>query len=157
MQVGLLSLNFIHNSVIKLAYQAVKDNLFDISGMYRCFPKLEQYHLLSWTLTTTWYMNVLVKTSFIVDNVDSQQIIMAGVLSEAETAFHLRPTGFISDFFRGPCFSLFCFELCFCTLLVFLLCFVCPMLPVSFLYRLFNTSGRYSGLNRCQWCQALSC
>ena len=25
-----------------------------------------------------------------------------------------------------------CFELCFCALLVFLLCFVCPMLPVSF-------------------------
>ena len=46
-------------------------------------------------------MNVLVKTSFIVDNVDSQQIIMAGVLSEAETAYHLRPTGFISDLFRG--------------------------------------------------------
>ena len=80
----------------------------------------------------TWYMNVLVKTSFIVDNVDSEQIIMAGVLSEAETAYHLRPTGFIADFFRGPCFSLFCFELCFCALLVFLLCFVCPMLPVSF-------------------------
>ena len=92
------------------------------------------------------------KTSFIVDNVDSEQIIMAGVLSEAEIAYHLRPTGFIPDFFRGPCFSLFCFELCFCALLVFLLCFVCPMLPVSFLYRLFNTSGRYSGLNRCQWC-----
>ena len=26
----------------------------------------------------------------------------------------------------------FCFELCFCALLVLLLCFVCPMLPVSF-------------------------
>jgi hypothetical protein len=29
-------------------------------------------------------------TSLIVDNVDSEQIIMAGVLSEAETAYHLR-------------------------------------------------------------------
>ena len=54
-------------------------------------------------------MNVLVNTSFIVDNVDSEQIIMAGVLSEEETAYHLRPTGFIPDFFRGPCFSLFPF------------------------------------------------
>jgi hypothetical protein len=77
-------------------------------------------------------MNVLVKTSFIVDNVDSEQIIMAGVLSEAKTAYHLRPTGFIPDFL-GVRVSLFvCFELCFCALLVFLLCFVCPMLPVSF-------------------------
>ena len=54
-------------------------------------------------------MNVLVKTSFIIDNVDSEQIIMAGVLSEADAVYHLRPTGFIPDFFRGPCFSLFLF------------------------------------------------
>ena len=54
-------------------------------------------------------MNVLVKTSFNVDNVDSEQIIMAGVLSEEETAYHLRPTGFIPDILRGPCFSLFLF------------------------------------------------
>ena len=42
-------------------------------------------------------------------NVDSEQIIMADVLSEEETAYHLRPTGFIPYFFRGPCFSLFLF------------------------------------------------
>jgi hypothetical protein len=77
-------------------------------------------------------MNVLVKTSLNVDNVDSEQIIMAGVLSEAETAYHLRPTGFIPDFLGVRVSHFFCFELCFCALLVFLLCFVCPMLPVSF-------------------------
>ena len=58
---------------------------------------------------------------------------MVGVLQEAGTAHTSRPTGFTFGFrcVRDAHLFRFCVEWCFCVLFVFVLCLVCPMLPVS--------------------------
>jgi hypothetical protein len=74
---------------------------------------------------------------------------VAGVLSEAGTAYPSRAPGFTPGFWRGSVLLIylaFCVVLCFCVLFVFVLCLLCPMLSMSLDCPCLITRSVFSGV-----------